>query len=378
VFVLIATATSVAAALTFGIAAVVEQLSTKRVQRRRALSPMLLVDLARQPLWVVGICADLAGFVLQVIALRFGPLALVEPILVSDLIFAAVISAGLTSRWDGAILTGVVACSAGVAAFLAIARPSGGGSALNLPAAAPLAAGLAAAVAGCLVLAGASLRLRPLALALACGINYGVAAFLVKIITSGYGGLAQLFTHWPVYALAVIAPLGFLLNQNAFQQGTLIAPVLAVITASDPLVSIGLGHFWLNEALTSSAAGVAGTVSSLLLMTAGIVVLAQRAPLVAGTRSGLSRRMADPGCHGGNLNAVAFAHGVAGLHPLTGSCDGHRPGPLTTLRRPDRRAQVKSSGTPGRRAPGGCRRSTAPGPASRRCSCCACRLPSPR
>jgi hypothetical protein len=289
VFLLIATATAMAAALTFGIAAVVEQLSTKRVQPRPALSPRLLVDLARQPLWVVGICADLAGFVLQVIALRFGPLALVEPILVCDLIFAAVISAGLTGRRDGAILTGVVACSAGVAAFLAIARPSGGGSAVSLPAVAPLAAGLAAAVAGCLVLAGASRRLRPLALALACGINYGVAAFLVKIITSGYGGLAQLLTQWPVYALAVIGPLGFLLNQNAFQQGTLIAPVLAVITASDPLVSIGLGHFWLNEELTSSPAGVAGAVASLLLMTAGIVVLAQRAPLVAGTRSGLRR-----------------------------------------------------------------------------------------
>jgi hypothetical protein len=289
VLLLIATATAMAAALTFGIAAVVEQLSTKRVQRRRALSPRLLVDLARQPLWVAGICGDLAGFVLQVIALRFGPLALVEPILVCDLIFAAVISAGLTSRWDGAILMGVVTCAAGVAAFLAIARPSGGGSAISPLAAAPLAAGLAAAVAGCLVLAGASRRLRPLALALACGINYGVAAFLVKIITSGYGGLAQLLTHWPVYALAVIGPLGFLLNQNAFQQGTLIAPVLAVITASDPLVSIGLGHFWLNEGLTSSPAGVAGAVSSLLLMTAGIVILAQRAPLVAGTRGGLWR-----------------------------------------------------------------------------------------
>jgi hypothetical protein len=286
VFLLIATATALAAALTFGVAAVIEQLSTKRVQRRRALSPWLLLDLARQPLWVVGICADVGGFVLQVVALRFGPLALVEPILVCDLIFAAAISAALTSRWDSAILMGVVACAAGVAAFLAIARPSGGVAAVSLPTMLPLAAGLAAAVAGSLVLAGASRRVRPLALALACGINYGVAAFLVKLITAAYGGFAQLLTHWPVYALAVIGPLGFLLNQNAFQQGTLIAPVLAVITASDPLVSIGLGHFWLNEALTSSAAGVAGAVAALTLITAGIIALAHRAPIVAGSPGG--------------------------------------------------------------------------------------------
>jgi hypothetical protein len=113
-----------------------------------------------------------------------------------------------------------------------------------------------------------------------------VAAFLVKLITSGFGGLAQLLTHWPVYALAVIGPVGFLLNQNAFQQGTLIAPVLAVITASDPLVSILLGHFWLNEALTSSPAAISSAVAALALMTAGIIALAHRAPLVAGSPGG--------------------------------------------------------------------------------------------
>jgi drug/metabolite transporter (DMT)-like permease len=279
----------VAAALVFGLAAVIEQRSTKLVRQRRALSPRLLVDLARQPLWLAGICADLAGFVLQVVALRFGPLALVEPILVCDLIFAAVISAYLRRRWDPVMFTGVVACAAGVAGFLAIARPSGGESTMNLANVLPLAAALAAAVAGSLALARRSRRARPLALALACGINYGVAAFLVKLITSDFRGVPSLLASWPIYALAVVAPLGFLLNQNAFQQGTLISPVLAVITATDPLVSIGIAHFWLHESLTGSPAGVAGAVVSLALMTAGIVALAHRAPVAAGTASGLAQ-----------------------------------------------------------------------------------------
>jgi len=140
-------------------------------------------------------------------------------------------------------------------------------------------------VVGCLALARRNRRVRPLALALACGINYGVAAFLVKLITSQFSGVPELFTTWPIYALAVVGPLGFLLNQNAFQQGKVVSPVLAVITATDPLVSIGLAHFWLNEQLTSSAAGVAGAVVALLLMTAGITALAHRAPIVAQTQS---------------------------------------------------------------------------------------------
>ena len=83
-------------------------------------------------------------------------------------------------------------CAAGVAGFLVIARPSGGGSTVSLPSVMPLAAGLAVAVAGCLALARLSPRVRPLALALACGINYGVAAFLVKLITSDFRGLPEL------------------------------------------------------------------------------------------------------------------------------------------------------------------------------------------
>jgi len=287
VFAFIATVTALAAALVFGLSAVVEQSSTKRVASRRALSPRLLVDLARQPLWVAGICADLGGFVLQVIALHFGPLALVEPILVCDLVFASMISSYARKRWDPVILTGVVACAAGVAGFLGIARPSGGQSAVSLPAVLPLAAGLAAAVAGCLALSRLNRHVRPLALALACGIAYGVSAFLVKLLTANVGGLAHLLSTWPIYALAVFGPLGFLLNQNAFQQGTLIAPVLAVITATDPLVSIGIAHFWLHEQFTSSPAGVAGAVTSLILMTGGIIALAHRAPIATGPRSAL-------------------------------------------------------------------------------------------
>ena len=114
-------------------------------------------------------------------------------------------------------------------------------------------------LAGCLAVAAASPRARSLALALACGIDYGVAAFCVKLMTADLsGGLSQVFGHWPVYGLAITGPLGFLLNQDAFQEGILISPVLAVITACDPLVSVGLAYFVLDERLASSPAAIAG------------------------------------------------------------------------------------------------------------------------
>ena len=58
--------------LAYAITAVTEQLGTKRVKTRRALSPELLLDLLKQPLWLAGIAANVASFALQVVALRFG------------------------------------------------------------------------------------------------------------------------------------------------------------------------------------------------------------------------------------------------------------------------------------------------------------------
>src|SRR4029077_18692470 len=84
----LAVITGIAAAVVFGIASVADQRSTKRVKRRRALSPRIFLALARQPLWLASIGGTVLGFALQVLALRLGTLALVERILVCQLIFA--------------------------------------------------------------------------------------------------------------------------------------------------------------------------------------------------------------------------------------------------------------------------------------------------
>jgi hypothetical protein len=293
-FPLSAVVAALGSSLAYAITAVTEQLGTKRVKRRRALSPELLLDLLKQPLWLAGIAANVASFALQVVALRFGPLALVEPILVCDLIFAGLISAALRKRADLVMAAGVVACAAGVAGFLVIARPSAGRQAIGFIEALPLLAGFAALLAGCLALARWNRTVRPLALALACGAAYAVTDFSIKLATAELsGGLADLFTHWPVYAVAIIGAIGFVLNQNAFQAGDLLAPVLAIITITDTIGAIGLAWLFLDEKLASGPAEIAGEAASLLVMTAGIVVLAHRSPQAA-RRQDQAPRPADP------------------------------------------------------------------------------------
>jgi hypothetical protein len=91
--------------------------------------------------------------------------------------------------------------------------------------------------------------------------------------------------QWPLYAFIVAEPIGFLLNQNAFQESSLIAPVLAIRTVTDPLVAIGIGLVWLNEQIASSPAAIAAEVVGLISMSVGVLALAYRSPHLAAQSS---------------------------------------------------------------------------------------------
>lgn len=275
---------ALAASASFAVSAVLEQRAARRVPQRRMLDPRLLVDLIRYRAWLLSIVATAAGFALQVVALHFGPLALVQPILVWDLVFVVLLSAWLRGgRPDRTILAGVGCCAAGIAVFLAVAQPTGGTETVSLVSAIPLAIGLGAVLAGCAVWARRGpVETRQLAFALACGVCYGVNAFLIKVVTFSLGqGFSQPLTQWPLYALLIVGPIGFLLNQEAYQRGPLIAPALAVITAADPLVSIAIAALWLDESIANTPGALAAEVTSLAIMITGITLLAHRAPLLA-------------------------------------------------------------------------------------------------
>jgi hypothetical protein len=231
----------------------------------------------------------------------------VQPLLVFDLVFAVLINRSVgfdasmlppgAKRWDPVILAGVGAATVGVAGFLLIGRPSAGHTNVTFGVLFPLVIGLVIVVGGCLTVAVRNQNLRPLALALACGVCYGVAAFTIKLVTSEFGGGPEkVFTNWPIYVLAVVGPAGFILNQDAFQQGRFLAPVQAIITAADPVISIGLGILWLGVVLRSSPAEIVGEVVSLLVMVAGIFVTAHHSPQMAQTgRTGADLKAATGG-----------------------------------------------------------------------------------
>lgn len=285
----VAVPVAIVAAASFGLAGVLQYQATHRVPWRGAARPSLLVDLAHQPLWLASMGATLLGIGCQVVALRYAPLVLVQPLLVTGLLFAVVLGAALHRRRpDRVLLAGAGCCVLGLAAFLLAARPSSGGGHFAFAEVVPLAAGLALALALCLALARRFAGLpRSLALALATGVLYGVTAGLIKVVARELDrGLTEPFQGWALYIVCLIGPIGFLLNQSAFQAGAIASPALAVITTTDPLVSIGIGLLWLGERINASITAVLVEILTLAVMASGIVALAHRAPHVRGRLDG--------------------------------------------------------------------------------------------
>jgi drug/metabolite transporter (DMT)-like permease len=278
---LIAVPAAVLGAAGFGLASAAQQRATKEVAVTPTLSPRLLVELLARPMWLIGLVATVLALAMQLVALAFGPLAVVQPLLVTGVAFAAGFSALMARRRpDPLILLGGLMCAAGLSAFLLLARPVSQGTDdhIDIGSGLPLAISLVVLVVACLVYAATVHHSsRVLALALATGVLYGVTAGLMKVVTGQLRvGLLEPFLHPTLYVVCVVGPMGFLLSQNTFQQGRLISPAVAVITSVDPVVGVMIGVSWLGEQLDTSPAALAGECVAAVLVIAGIAFITLR------------------------------------------------------------------------------------------------------
>lgn len=231
--------------------------------------------LVKRPMWLAGLAADAAGFGLHAYALTAGQLAIVQPLLVTGLLFALPLGAWLDRR--RVTRTELVWATVSVASlgiFLGLARPSGNGVKPELgPSAA--AAGVALLLVAGALLAGRLLPARrAAALGVITGLAFGATAALIKAVGEAFGRDADaIFTSWPLYALLLIGPIGFAVNQVAFQAGPLSAS-LPAINAVDPLASIILGVLLYDEKLHGTPLTATGEAIALVVLALSVFRLA--------------------------------------------------------------------------------------------------------
>ena len=265
------------AALLYATASVLQQSTAAAAPAEVSMRIGLLTRLVRNPVWLLGITADVLGFGLQFVALASGTLVLVQPLLVVGLLFALPIGARINGTRMGRRewLAAVAVCT-GLAVFQSVADPSAGREAIAPATVWPL---LLATVGLAAVLAGLGVQARgpakAILLSAGAGTVYGAAAGLTKAVGHLLSvGVLRTFLHWEPYTLAVVGVAGMLLAQSAFQAGSLDVS-LPTMTAIDPIVSILIGSFAFDERIASSTPAVAAEVLSLVLMVAGVYGLAR-------------------------------------------------------------------------------------------------------
>ncbi|MDR2565053.1 MAG: DMT family transporter [Bifidobacteriaceae bacterium] len=277
---LLAIGVGLASALCFAGAFVAQQHVAAAVPAAKGKGLALFAQLARSPLWWAGATGDVLGFALQAVALAFGSVVLVQPVLVTSMVFAL----PLAARWNGRRIGRrdigwAVLVVAGLAVFTVVGDSTKGSvSDAVRPWLWPAVAFGLACVG--LALAGVAARgsAKALAFGLLTGVVYGIIAPLTELVVVHLGqvGALGVLRSWPVYALAVCVLAGTAFQQAAFHAGDLGAS-LPASQVLEPVVAVVLGLWALDARLTTHGLGWLALAAACLAMVVGTVRLARSA-----------------------------------------------------------------------------------------------------
>jgi drug/metabolite transporter (DMT)-like permease len=304
------------AAVLYGTGAALQQRQAAAAPSQAAGRPRLLLLLVRRPWWLLGIGVEFGGFATHAVALRTGPLTIVQMLVASSLLF----SVATVRLWSGRRLSwitwaAVLAVIVGIASFVVLASPAGG-----VPGVSGHAGLAAACLATCAVpLAAAGLaavgRRRALLLAVAAGLaDAGIAVVTMAFSHVVSGGLTGMAGSWATYALMLGGPCSLLLTQTAYQAGRpmITLPVIAVVT---PVASLAAGNLLLGESAQLGVLSGAVAALAVLVTLAGLVVLAR-------LTTGQSGPVSD---QGSSVTLPAFP-ASGSRHPWVSQGVGYREG----------------------------------------------------
>jgi drug/metabolite transporter (DMT)-like permease len=275
--VVVAIVSALIASLLYGLASVLQHRAAIDQPHERSMRLGLLAKLATKPMWLAGVAADGLAFACQFVALGHGSLILVQPLLVSGMLFALPLGAWLSgTRLTRQDWLGALAVVVGLSLFLVVASPSRGRAEIGnwswL-----LLGFICIATTGLLVVAasGGPSRRRAALLAGAAGVLYGLTAAFTKAAAHLLGrGITHVLTSWELVALIGAGILGMLLAQSAFQAGPLDSS-LPMLTVTDPVVSIIIGAGAFSEAIATGPIASSLEAVGMALMVLGVFVLGQ-------------------------------------------------------------------------------------------------------
>lgn len=280
----VAAAIALIAACSFAVSNSLQHRAAGGVPRDEATACGVLLTLTRNPWWVAGTALSFVGMLLHATALRWGSLALVQPLLLMGVVLAIPFRAALERTWPAAReLRAVAITVVGLATFLGSETlvPGGGVPRRAVAIAMTLAALLLAAVAAA---AGRRWcpdrdRLHAGLLGATAGCLFGVSAGLLKLIGGDLGG-GQVPSNLPVVlvvALVGVGILGTAMNQRAYQIASL-AFSMPLVNVVGVLTAIVFGALVFGELPGRSPVGLVAQLFGLGVLAAGLHGIARLTP----------------------------------------------------------------------------------------------------
>lgn len=238
-----------------------------------------ILSAMKRPLWWAGMSTAIIAYFLQVVALGFGPLLVVQPILVMSLMFTLPLSA----RYDGrritvSEMTWATVLTVAVSVLVLLGRPLPG---ITHP---PLERWFIPVGVGFVVLFGmdrfASRQIRrekALILGIVTGALFGYVAVFSKAVADIFilHGFLGLLTNWELYALILASTLGTVMQQSSFNAGAL-RNSLPAMKSAEPVVAFSLGYLVLGEKFSATDLEWLWMALALIAMILATVMLSRR------------------------------------------------------------------------------------------------------
>jgi drug/metabolite transporter (DMT)-like permease len=240
------------AAVCFALAATLWQKAALSLEGVSFRHPKSLLVLPTQRVWLLGLAAQIVGVVLQAAALDRGRVSIIQPLLVTTVVWALPLGYFLTHQSVGSReVTGAAVIVVGLALFASFGDPAAGVD--NAPGADWAASILVigAACAALLLFANrGSVSTKAALLGTVAGLLYGLSATLMKPVVENLHteGLDTVIAGWQFWVWAAAGIIGFLFQQLSLSTGRLV-PSVAAVSVANPVVSVLLGALVLQERL---------------------------------------------------------------------------------------------------------------------------------
>ena len=273
------------AAFANALTSIFQRMAVEDAPERATLRFSLVTYALKRGIWLAGFLIMILSFIMQAIALHFGRLTQVQPILTTELLFLVFLlgsSFGFRIGWREWL--GAAATAGGLAGFLIFASPSGGEVVPTTSGWLEVGLSCLGAASIAVLLARRGSRWRRAAMfGAASAVGFAFTASLTKVVsTYAAHDWASIVRHWETYALAICGALSLFLAQNAFHAGP-IAASQSTLVLVDPLARILIGVSLFGDQLRTSGAWGPLEAISLLVLFGGAFLLC-RSPLVRGVK----------------------------------------------------------------------------------------------